>query len=189
MTPLARYVSQFGGQIGGGFISGLVMSVVVFSAGCYIGFRLGGVSPRMELAQLRETAVRDQARIAEHASRKLLDAQTRGDELTTQLHAANRAALLTQEKLDDALRRATTGRACLRERALRLLDGAHGLRVQLPASSGSAAAADGPAAADSGELVSSDTDVARWIARAGLQYDECRRRLDALIAWHAGDGS
>lgn len=181
MSPITRYA----GQLGGRFVSGFVMAVGVFLAGLWIGFRLGGVSPRIELAQQRETASRTLSALADHANRTLREAQTRGDALTTQLHAANRAAALTQEKLDDALRHATTGSTCLREPALRLLDGAHGIRVELPAAAGSTPAADGPAAAAAGEPVSSDTDVARWIAGAGLQYDECRRRLDALIGWHA----
>ncbi|MCK9987413.1 MAG: hypothetical protein AzoDbin1_03885 [Azoarcus sp.] len=185
MNPLARYVGQFSGD----FIGGFVTTAMTFVAGLWFGFQIGGNSTRIELAQVRETAARNQAAVAKHASRRLLEAETRGDELTTQLHVANRAALHTQEKLDDALRRATTGRACLNGPALRLLDGAHNLTVAVPPPAGGAAAGDGPAPTDSGELVSSDTDVARWIARAGFQYDECRRRLDALIDWHAESGS
>lgn len=183
MNPLAPYFEVFGN-------AGRVMlwvGVIVVSIA--FGGWLTGTRANAEMSRLRAEAARDQATIAEHASRRLLEAQARGDELTTQLHVANRAALLTQEKLDEALRRATTGRACLNGPALRLLDGAHGLRVDVPEPARGPAAADGPAPAYPGELVASDTDVARWIARAGLQYDECRRRLDALIAWQAGAGS
>lgn len=168
-----------------GFVTPQALGLLALVAGVFAaGFWVGGVAPRIELAQQREIASRTLAAVADHASRTLLKAQARGDALTTQLHAANRAALLTQEKLDDALRHATTGSTCLREPALRLLDGAHGIRVELPAAAGGAAAADGSAAALADERVSSDTDVARWIAAAGLRYDECRRRLDALIGWH-----
>ncbi|MCK9987618.1 MAG: hypothetical protein AzoDbin1_04090 [Azoarcus sp.] len=176
-------------RLGGDFTAEFLVTVALLAAGLWVGFQIGENSARTELAQVREAAARDQAAIAEHASRRLLEAQARGDELTTQLHVANRAAMLTQEKLDEALRRATTGRACLSGPALRLLDGAHGLRVDVPEPARGPAATDGAAPADPGELVASDTDVARWIARAGLQYDECRRRLDALIGWHAGGGS
>lgn len=180
MTPLARYIGQFGGD----FIVPLLMAVLPLVGGIWIGFEIGAASSRIELAQQREAAARDHAAIAEHASRRLLEAQLRGDALATQLETANRAAMRLQENLDDAIRRATTGRPCLREPALRLLDGAHGIKLGLPAPAGSAAAADGVAAAPAGELVSSDTAVALWIARAGRQYDECRRRLGALIDWH-----
>lgn len=44
-------------------------------------------------------------------------------------------------------------------------------------------AAGGAARADAGH-VATDTHVARWALDAGGRYDECRRRLDALIGWH-----
>lgn len=160
------------------------MAVLPLAGGVWIGFEIGAASSHVELTQVREAAARDQAAIAEHASRRLLEAQARGDTLTTQLDTANRAAMRLQETLDDALRRATTGRPCLREPALRLLDGAHGLKLGVPTPAGGDAAADGAAAAPAGELVSADTDVALWIGHAGRQYDECRRRLGALIDWH-----
>ncbi|NMG29344.1 hypothetical protein [Aromatoleum evansii] len=180
MTPLARYIGQFSGD----FIGGLFMAIALLVSGLWAGFEIGAASSQIELAQVREAAARDQAAIAEHASRRLLDAQERGDALTTQLETANRAAMRLQENLDDAIRRATTGRPCLREPALRLLNGAHGINLGVPAPAGRADATDGTATAAAGELVSTDTDVALWIARAGRQYDECRRRLGTLIDWH-----
>lgn len=178
MTPLAQYVGQYGSAVK----LALWLGVVAASAagGAWIADSIADA----EIAELRAAAAREQASQAEHASRRLLEAQQHGDALTTQLEAANRAALRLQENLDDALRRATTGSACLRERALRLLDGAPGITVGVPAPAGGTAAADGPAAAVADERVSSDTDVARWIGLAGRHYDECRRRLDALIDWH-----
>lgn len=128
------------------------------------------------LSREREAAARSQAAQAEHASRRILDAQTRSDQLTTALHVASTHALAVQEQLDAALRRATTGRACLSQPALRLLDGAHNLSVAVPAAGSGADAAHG--------AVATDTDISLWISRAGQQYDECRRRLDALIDWH-----
>lgn len=144
-----------------------------------LGYSVGSALGATELEQARHVLTRIQAAQAEQASRLLLAAQTRGDALTRRLETANHAARRLQENLDDALRRATTGRACLREPALRLLDHATGLRAVLPAAASGAAATDG--------RVASDTDVARWIGRARHDYDECRRRLDALIDWHAQD--
>lgn len=128
------------------------------------------------------------------------EAQRRGDELATQLLAAEAArAALTRER-DDAIARATTGRACLGGSALRVLDGAPGLRVAVvPAAAASAAAAHAAAAADTGDAaadggpgpradpadaVSDDTAVARWMLAAGAQYETCRARLHALIDFH-----
>lgn len=178
MTPLAQYVSQFGSA------GRLVLWLGVVAVSAAGGAWVRGSIADAEISRLRFDAARQQASQAEHASRRLLEAQTHGDALTAQLETANRAAMRLQENLDDALRRATTGRPCLREPALRLLDGATGIKLGMPAPAGGAAAADGSPAAAAGELVSSDTDVAVWIGRAGQQYDECRRRLDALIDWN-----
>jgi hypothetical protein len=151
-------------------------ALTALSAAGGLGYSVGTAMGAAELERARHTLTRAQATQAEQASRLLLDAQARGDALTTRLETANHAARRLQENLDDALRRATTGRACLREPVLRLLDHAAGLRADLPPPAGGAAAADG--------RIASDTDVARWIGRARHDYDECRRRLDALIDWH-----
>jgi hypothetical protein len=141
---------------------------------------------------------------------QLREAQRLGDELSARLLAAEaERAQLTQER-DDAIARATTGRACLGSRALRVLDGAPGLRVAVvPAAAASAAAAHAAAAADPGaagadadassiagpglrasgvglEPVSDDTAIARWILHAGAQYETCRARLHALIDYSTG---
>lgn len=146
--------------------------IAAFGLGHLLASRAGDA----ELARYRETAARQQAAVAEHASRRLLDAQAVSDRLTTDLAAATQAAAATQEQLDAALRRATTGRTCLAQPALRVLDGAHNLSVDMPAPVSGAAAEDAP--------VATDTDIAVWIARTGKQYDECRNRLAALIDWH-----
>lgn len=93
-------------------------------------------------------------------------------------------ARLTQER-NDALHAATTGRRCLDGRALRVLDGAPGIRVaELPASAASGADAQGgsaAAAAGQEDLTSTDADVGAWILGAGLAYESCRARLNGLI--------
>lgn len=179
LAPLAQYAALFGSA---GRLA-LWLGVIGLSAagGAWVANSLADA----EIARLRLDAARQQVAQAEHAHRELLAAQQHGDALTVQLETANRAAQRLQENLDDALRRATTGSACLRERALRLLDDAPGITIGVPAPAGSAVAVDGPAAAAADERVSSDTDVALWIGRAGRQYDECRRRLGALIEWNS----
>lgn len=132
---------------------------------------------RQALDKIKLDQARELFNQAEGTSLVLLAAQQRSDALTHELEAWRQTAAQKQEALDAALLRATTGRRCLDAGALRLLDGATGLRVDLPPASGRAAAADGATA--------TDTDLARWIAGAGRQYEECRQRLDALINWHA----
>lgn len=122
---------------------------------------------------------RDTARLAEMAKThaalvRLKAAQARGDALTLDLSAARRAANRLRKERDDALSRVTTGRVCLDEPALRVLDAAPGLRVDLSHAAGRAAGANA-------DRVATDTHIARWALDAGGQYDECRRRLDALI--------
>lgn len=138
---------------------------------------------REENAALRETHAETARLSAQAAARRLDQAQRAGAAAEARLAktlAAN--ARLTQEKRD-ALNDATDGRACLADRALRVLDGAPGITVarghgaDLPAPAGPAVAA--PAA------VATDTGVAGWIATAGQHYEACREQLHELIDWTA----
>lgn len=149
----------------------LLLAVAVCSAG--VGVKLTAWRKNAEIAGLQQAAAQREAQLAEHASRSVLEAQARGDVLTRQLSAATRAASRLRKERDHALQLATTGRACLDGAALRVLDGAPGLRVALPAAPGGTAGADG--------AVATDTDLARWALDAGEQYEACRNRLDALI--------
>jgi hypothetical protein len=161
-------------------ISPTTLVIVGALAGAFgLGHLLASTAGDARLAELRGQMSRSQAAQAEHASRRLLDAQTHGDTLTRQLAAATRAASRLRKERDDALQTATTGRVCLDTAALRVLDGAPGLAVALPTATSGTAAADG--------AVATDTDVARWALGAGDQYEECRRRLDALIDFHPAE--
>jgi hypothetical protein len=159
------------------------MQLIIVAAGAaVVGALLGsawtGNAKDAVIARLERDQARQTAAAADAASVRLYEAQHRSDALTTDLHAALGAARQLQQGLDDAIARTTDGRACLREPALRLLDGAPGLHVAgLPTPGRGAAGADAA-------RVATDTDLGRWAAATGRQYDECRRRLDALIDWH-----
>lgn len=133
---------------------------------------------RADLARAEQRYTAQQLAQAEAASIAMYQAQRRGDVLTRDLAAAQRAANQLKQERDDALSRVTDGRDCLREPALRVLDGAPGIGLRLP---GPAGGADGAHAGH----VATDTDLARWALDAGSQYAECARRLDALIDWHS----
>lgn len=127
--------------------------------------------------------------------------------LQDRLAAADAARAQAKKERDDAINRATTGRACLGSSALRVLDGAPGLRVAArPDTTASPDATHAALAADTGERgrepegpadagqtaaaglsgpVATDTGVARWMLAAGAQYEQCRARLDALIDYVA----
>jgi hypothetical protein len=122
----------------------------------------------------------DHAQAVAEALEKAAAAEAAGETLAREqleLEALN--AKLGKEK-DDALRKATTGRACLDADAVRLLNAPAaappGLRLSAPA--GGPAGPPAAAAGDSGDA--SDTAVALWARFAREQYDLCRGRIDAL---------
>ncbi len=160
--------------------------VLAFTGLCagLFGTWLGSVVRGAECASDRLQHVRDQLQhareqwqAAEASSVQLLDAQERADVLTRNLWAARRAAETLRKERDDAIATVTTGRECLDAAALGVLDGAPGLRVNLPEAAGGADGANAGVAA-------TDTDLGRWALAAGEQYAECRRRYQALIDWH-----
>lgn len=148
----------------------LLLGLAIGSCG---GWTLGRARLQTEQEQQAEQA-------AEQAANALAAAQVRGEALSQALSARqDRIDQLTKEKRD-AVTPVTTGRACLEPAALRVLDGAAGLQVaRLPEAPGSPVAADA--------AIATDTDVARWALDAGARHEQCRARLDALIAWHQGD--
>lgn len=199
--------SRFSVGAAWGFLSwGLPLAALLTGAagGGWAAWNLGRAPLRMENADLREAHAEATRAAVLAGARRLQVAQERSDSLAAELLATLAANdQLTQEKTD-ALTLATTGRACLSGRALRVLHGAPGITVAaadgLPPP-GSRAAATGAAAtapahpgaaggqgaqqpASAPELEATDTAVALWIATAGQQHEACRSRLSALIAWH-----
>lgn len=152
------------------------------------GYRLASLQHTASLAHMREQQAQAQQAQAQAALDLAQAARRAADAAQAQLaQALHSNQTLTQERRH-ALQQATTNRTCLAGPALRVLDGAPGLRLaQLP--HGAAGLADphagaAAAAADLGtapEWVSSEADIAGWILTAGSQYEECRARLGALI--------
>lgn len=158
--------------------AGLTSAVVWPMARAPVQLQLADL--RTEYAQLRESHAETLRLAAMASAQRLEQAQARGNQLTKKLLVAERAnTQLTQEK-KHALKAATDGRACLSDRALRVLDGATGLTVsglsELPTPTGDAAAEGG--------TVATDSDLAQWALEAGSRFESCRERLDALIDWH-----
>lgn len=155
----------------------LVLPAVVYALTAavsgWIGYRIGAD----EVEALRAAHARSLFAASEHAHRQLLDATARGDALTRRLALATTADNKTTQDKHREVSAVTSGRACLGDPALRLLDGAPGLSVRMPAAASGAATA-------SGQHVATDTQLAAWALDAGAQYADCARRLSALIAWH-----
>lgn len=154
----------------------IALGVLALSVSAALGYHFGGLSAEAELARIREQSFRDQAAIAEHNSRRLLAAQTLGDTLTNQLAVAKRLAATLRSERDDAIRKNTTGRHCLDAAAVRVLNAPGQQPADLPEAPGQSAATDASAFA-------TDTDVGLWSSHARDEYDECARRLDALIVF------
>lgn len=145
---------------------------------------------RAQLAELRQANAQAQTKVLQDQALRFKAAQTRTDHLAEQLAGAIKVTdQLTQEKTD-ALKSATAGRACLSDRALRVLNGSPGIRVSgldgMPPTGTGADAASAPTATDpdTAGLVVTDTGIATWAITAGKQHETCRLRLDALIDWH-----
>lgn len=137
---------------------------------------LGRLPLQAELATERAAEAQQKFRVAERAAQVLQAASDRGDALSAKLaQSQTQIDQLTRSRRNE-IAKVTTGRACLDGPALRLLDGAPGLRV-----GGLAKTASGTAAADG--AAASDTDITGWALDAGAQYETCRNRLDALIDW------
>jgi hypothetical protein len=174
ITSLARFMP-----------SALVLPLLALLAGGALGtwggYTQGRAPLQTELAQLRESHSQAARLAAQASGQRLQQAQARSETLAevllTQINTNNQ---LTQEKTR-ALKTATAGRACLSDRALRLLNESPGITVASPGP----LPTPGPGAAAPGATVATDTDLAGWIAAAGNAHEQCRARLGALIAFHA----
>ena len=136
---------------------------------------------REENAGLREDNAETLRKAAIASAARLQDATDRSQALGAQLLSQiTKNATLAQEKTH-AIKASTAGRACLSDRALRVLNTAPGLSVSAP---GGLPAA-GPGAAAEGGATATDTDIGTWAIAVGQQHETCRERLNALIDWHA----
>ena len=150
---------------------------------------------RAQLAELRQANAQAQTKALQDQALRIQQAQARTDDLAQKLGTALQLNdQLTQEKTD-AIKSATVGRACLSDRALRVLNGSPGIRVAgldgMPTTGPRADAASAPTATDpdTAGLIVTDTGIATWSVTAGKQYEACRLRLNALIDWHEAQPS
>jgi hypothetical protein len=197
-----------------GWTTGLVAVAAIVAVLGALGTHLWqGGSNGNQAAQLTAQAAAQRATTAEAALKRELQAQELADSLAVRLAQTEADLATTAKERDEALSKATTGRVCLGGAALRVLNGAPGIRVAaVPAPAAGAAAAHGPAAPDTGQqpsvsgagtpggsvtgsaiatdddagLATTDTQLSRWVVAAGAQYETCRARLDALIDYTPG---
>ncbi|HRD35087.1 MAG TPA: hypothetical protein PLR02_12610 [Rhodocyclaceae bacterium] len=160
-----------------------VAAVTGFSFGGLVGVTVTDLLAKAEVAEAKGKVTqleRDHARQAfaqaDANSVALAGAIAHGNTLTRQLSTARAEAARLKKDLQNEIDQHTDGRVCLSEPALRVLERAPGLAIDLPAAAGSAYRADAG-------HVATDADIAAWALAAGDAYAECGRRLDALITW------
>ena len=109
----------------------------------------------------------------------------RGDELAASLATQQTHISQLHQEHTHAIKRLTTGRACLSAELVGVLNRTQPAATDrpdaLPTPTGSPDAADASAFA-------TDADVSTWAATARQQYAECAARLGALIEWHTPVG-
>jgi len=147
--------------------------------GGWLGWELGQAGPLQELAELRTAQAETDRLAARSHAQSLGAAQTRSDGLTRRVRELERQGAKRLKERRDAMQAATLGQPCLGPGALRVFDGAPGLRLGLPTPGSRAAGTDATATA-----AASDRDLGLWALEAGEQYERCRARLAALIDWH-----
>lgn len=149
-------------------------AAAIFAAGWLVeGWRM-----QSELSDLKRSYAEQLRTAAEANAIQLTRANERADRLQARLNAEEIARDTATEEKNRALRRLTTGRPCLAEPAVRLLNGDRaGLKPGLVSQ-----AAGEPLPADA--AFATDTDVGTWIAGAQRAYDTCRGRLQAIADFY-----
>ena len=189
----------------GGLIA--VLLVATGASGLSLLAKLNATQAKLERADAQAHAATQQASQLRSQIEADDAARLWGDELTRRLARSDRALAAARKERDDAIALSTTGLRCLGPDAVRVFDGAPGLRVRgVPAPAGGAAATGGRAAAAVGEhaaaapptdqsvtlrappLEATDSQVLAWALNTGAMYEACRARLQALIDFHRPAG-
>ena len=133
------------------------------------------------LAEQRTEHATAQAELTERNARRLVRVWERGDSLAAQLATQHTHISQLNQEHTHAIKRLTTGRACLSADLVGVLN-----RTQ-PATTARPDPVPTPpsgAAATNAASFATDADVGNWTASARHQYAECAARLGALIEWH-----
>ena len=196
MLTLFNFISIRFGVDAAWRLFSLGLPLLALAVGLLAGAVMGRWPLHTELAELRATHSEGLRLAQQAAAQRVQAAQTRSDALALELgETLAQTETLKQEKTH-ALRAAATGRVCLSDRALSVLNGAPGLSVagfnRVPAPKPATAATGAASVTDSDPsnapgapgLIATDEDIGAWAIGAGAQHEACRERLDALIDWH-----
>lgn len=167
-----------------------IIALAIFLAGFGAAWSWQGARGDAAIATLTAQHEKKAGDAARAAARDLKSAQDRADTIARAAALRDAAQDQQLQEAHHALKTATRNRPCLGGPALRVLGQSPGLRLAPaiaapagPPDHGSAAAAADPA--DQGEYTT-DTQLADWIATAGLYYERCRNRVRDIRAWVEG---
>lgn len=154
----------------------LLIAAAALLLAAAIGYTQGRAPLHVEIAQIKHAAAVEKQAVKEQEIARLQAAQKLGDTLTNRLAKSQQTNAQLTGEINRAINTTTMGSTCLTAPTLRLLNTAPGLHVA------SLSTPPGIAIAES-SATATDTDIARWIADAGLHHEDCRTRLDALITY------
>ncbi|WFP51395.1 hypothetical protein PL263_05040 [Methylomonas sp. EFPC3] len=152
-------------------IAGLAGLICGLGGGVYVTEAVMGE----RIAIMEASQAKAVAASAQIYHRRFVDEKARGDALSNRLAHTESDLILRTLEVTRAVSKVTTGRACLGDAAVRLLNGAPRTVPQAAGASVAESAA-----------IATDTDVAGWIGNAQGQYETCRARLGALIDYEEG---
>ena len=159
----------------------VVIAAVVVSVAFGAGWTAQGWRGSAALAALHTQHAKAAQATTEANARHLLRVWERGDTLAAQLATQQTHINQLHQEHTHAIKRLTTGRACLSAELVRVLNTTDPAATDrpdaLPPPTSSPAATDAPAFA-------TDADVSTWAATARRDYAECAARLGALLEWH-----
>lgn len=159
----------------------LIAALAVAAAAFGAGWTVQGWRGSAALAALQTQHAQAAQATTEANARHLVRVWERGDSLATQLATQQTHITQLHQEHAHAIKRLTTGRACLSADLVRVLNTTDPAATDrpdaLPPPTSSPAATDAPAFA-------TDADVSTWAATARRDYAECAARLGALIEWH-----
>lgn len=158
----------------------LLGAIVGLLVGAGLGWVTQGWRKNAELSELRKEQATKDEKAATAANKALQDAITRGDQLTERLTTAEAQLTTITEEKNDAIRRLTTGRACLNSRTVSVLNSSDTSAV----SSHDVSQAASSAVSEDARFAT-DSDVGLWIAAAQRAYNSCRERLNAIADFYA----
>lgn len=166
-----------------------ILIVLSFGVGEIFGSWITKAPLEAKLARQEAAYARERETVARQlqaALEKTLATERMGAAMADRLRVAEAVSKKNLLEKNDALKKLTSGHACLGTRAVRVLnDLAAPPSLSLSAPPGNALGTHFALATDQ-EAVT-DTDLALWAANARYEHDKCRARIDALAAFFNGE--